>query len=43
LIRDLSFDLVVIDEAAQAMEAACWIPLAKTRKCVLVGDHNQVR
>jgi superfamily I DNA and/or RNA helicase len=42
LIRDMEFDFVIIDEAAQAMEVACWIPLSKTRKCILVGDHNQV-
>lgn len=36
------FDLVVIDECSQAIEAACWIALAHARKCVLAGDHMQL-
>ncbi|KAJ8248898.1 hypothetical protein GJAV_G00228960 [Gymnothorax javanicus] len=36
------FDLVVIDECAQALESACWIPLLKARKCILAGDHKQL-
>ena len=36
------FDLVVIDEAAQALEVACWIPLQYAKKCVLAGDHLQL-
>ncbi|KAF4701127.1 hypothetical protein FOZ63_011311, partial [Perkinsus olseni] len=36
------FDVVVIDEAAQAIEAACWIPLLLGRKAVLAGDHKQL-
>jgi ATP-dependent RNA/DNA helicase IGHMBP2 len=36
------FDLVVIDEAAQALEASCWIPILKGRKLVLAGDHCQL-
>lgn len=44
LLREMSFDLVVIDEAAQALEAACWIPLMHCRdKVVLAGDHCQVK
>jgi superfamily I DNA and/or RNA helicase len=38
LLQDLQFDLVVIDEAAQALEAACWIPALQARtKLVLAG------
>jgi ATP-dependent RNA/DNA helicase IGHMBP2 len=38
LLRDQTFDLVVIDEAAQALEAACWIPALQARtKLVLAG------
>lgn len=37
-----AFDLVVIDEAAQALEASCWIPLLQGRSCVLAGDHLQL-
>ncbi|KAG5839939.1 hypothetical protein ANANG_G00210620 [Anguilla anguilla] len=36
------FDLVVIDECAQALESSCWIALLKARKCVLAGDHKQL-
>lgn len=37
-----SFDLVIIDEAAQALEIACWIPLLKGTRCLLAGDHLQL-
>ncbi|HVY60008.1 MAG TPA: AAA domain-containing protein, partial [Planctomycetota bacterium] len=30
-LRDRTFDLVVIDEAAQALEPACWIAIARAR------------
>jgi ATP-dependent RNA/DNA helicase IGHMBP2 len=36
------FDLVIIDEAAQALEASCWIPILKGKKVVLAGDHCQL-
>ncbi len=42
LLKEIEFDLVVVDEAAQALEAACWIPLVKSQKCVLAGDHCQL-
>nr|XP_034978617.1 DNA-binding protein SMUBP-2 isoform X2 [Zootoca vivipara] len=42
LLPENHFDLVVIDECAQAFEASCWIPLLKARKCVLAGDHKQL-
>ncbi|CAM9714597.1 unnamed protein product [Ectocarpus sp. 13 AM-2016] len=41
-LREEEFDLVVIDEAAQALEAACWIPILKGRRLVLAGDHKQL-
>jgi ATP-dependent RNA/DNA helicase IGHMBP2 len=34
--------LVVIDEAAQATEPACWIPLLRSDRLVLGGDHCQL-
>ncbi|KAK1575619.1 hypothetical protein Q3G72_006985 [Acer saccharum] len=37
-----SFDLVIIDEAAQALEIACWIALLKGSRCILAGDHLQL-
>ena len=36
------FDLVIIDEAAQSLEAACWIPLLRAPRCILAGDHKQL-
>lgn len=44
LLREAEFDLVVIDEAAQGLEAACWIPILKMRegggRCVLAGGFS---
>lgn len=42
LLADATFDLVIIDEAAQALEAACWIPILRGAKVVLAGDHCQL-
>lgn len=42
LIRNLTFHTVVIDEAGQALEPACWIPILKAQKLVLAGDHCQL-
>ena len=36
------FDVVIIDEASQALEAQCWIPLLSASKVVLAGDHLQL-
>lgn len=36
------FDVVLIDEAAQTIEAACWIPMLTGKRTVLAGDHNQL-
>lgn len=41
-IRNLKFETVVIDEAGQALEPACWIPILKAKKVVLAGDHQQL-
>jgi ATP-dependent RNA/DNA helicase IGHMBP2 len=42
VLNDVSFDLVVIDEAAQALEASCWIPALRGNRLVLAGDHKQL-
>ena len=42
LLAHRPFDLVVIDEAAQAIEAACWMPMLRGRRVVLAGDHLQL-
>jgi ATP-dependent RNA/DNA helicase IGHMBP2 len=41
-VRNLRFHTVVIDEAGQALEPACWIPVLKAKKVVLAGDHCQL-
>ena len=41
-IRYLGFETVFIDEAAQALEPGCWIPIAKGQRLVLAGDHHQL-
>ncbi len=41
-LRHLSFDTVFIDEAAQALEPGCWIPVAKGQRVVLAGDHHRL-
>ncbi|KNA13086.1 hypothetical protein SOVF_119860 [Spinacia oleracea] len=43
LIRGMGpFDLVIIDEAGQAIEPSCWIPMLQGRRCVLAGDQCQL-
>ncbi|MSR59181.1 MAG: DNA-binding protein [Planctomycetaceae bacterium] len=42
LLGDREFDLVIIDEATQATEPPCWIPLLRSRRLVLAGDHCQL-
>lgn len=38
MLRDeAEFDVIVIDEAAQAVEPACWIPIVRGRKLILVS------
>lgn len=41
-IRDLKFHTLIIDEAGQALEPACWIPISKAQKVVFAGDHLQL-
>ncbi|XP_077238882.1 P-loop containing nucleoside triphosphate hydrolases superfamily protein isoform X2 [Tasmannia lanceolata] len=36
------FDLVVIDEAGQAIEPSCWIPILQGKRCVVAGDQCQL-
>lgn len=43
--RELSgrnWDVVIIDEASQALEAQTWIPLIYAKKVILAGDHLQL-
>jgi ATP-dependent RNA/DNA helicase IGHMBP2 len=41
-IRNINFHTLVIDEAAQALEPGCWIPILKASKVVFAGDHFQL-
>ncbi|KAH6690386.1 P-loop containing nucleoside triphosphate hydrolase protein [Plectosphaerella plurivora] len=41
-LRDQKFDVVIIDEASQALEAQCWVPLLRASKAVCAGDHLQL-
>lgn len=41
-VKHLTYHTVVIDEAGQALEPACWIPILKAQKVVLAGDHCQL-
>lgn len=42
LLQGMKFSTLFIDEAAQALEAACWIPIRKVSRVVLAGDHCQL-
>lgn len=41
-LRNHIFDVVIIDEATQALEAVCWIPIFKAKKLILAGDPMQL-
>lgn len=42
LLEGMKFGTLFIDEAAQALEAACWIPMKRASKVILAGDHCQL-
>ena len=42
LLEGMKFGTLFIDEAAQALEAACWIPIRRVSRVVLAGDHCQL-
>lgn len=43
VIRRLdAFDLVIIDEAGQAIEPSCWIPILQGKRCIIAGDQCQL-
>lgn len=41
-VRGMRYHTVVIDEAGQGIDPACWIPILKGDKLVLAGDHLQL-
>ena len=42
LLEGQKYSTLFIDEAAQALEAACWIPIRKVSRVILAGDHCQL-
>jgi superfamily I DNA and/or RNA helicase len=42
VLEGMKFNTLFIDEAAQALEAACWIAIRKAGRVILAGDHCQL-
>ena len=42
LLEGQKFGTLFIDEAAQALEAACWIPIRRVSRVIFAGDHCQL-
>ncbi|MBX2898079.1 MAG: AAA family ATPase [Cyclobacteriaceae bacterium] len=42
VLRGRKFKTAFIDEAAQSLEAACWIPMLRAQRIILAGDHCQL-
>ena len=42
LLEGMKFGTLFIDEAAQTLEAACWIPMRRASRVILAGDHCQL-
>lgn len=42
MLRGKRYQTVFIDEAAQALEPACWIPILRAARVVFAGDHHQL-
>ena len=42
VLEGMKFTTLFIDEAAQALEAACWIPIRKVSRVIFAGDHQQL-
>ena len=42
LLEGQKFATLFIDEAAQALEAACWIPIRRCSRVIFAGDHQQL-
>ena len=42
LLDGQKFGTLFIDEAAQSLEAACWIPMRRVSRVILAGDHCQL-
>jgi ATP-dependent RNA/DNA helicase IGHMBP2 len=42
VLRGKKYKTVFVDEAAQALEPACWIPLLRSERAIFAGDHQQL-
>lgn len=42
IMEGQKFGTLFIDEAAQALEAACWIPIKRCTRVIFAGDHCQL-
>lgn len=42
LLEGMKFGTLFIDEAAQALEAACWIAIRRASRVIFAGDHCQL-
>ena len=42
VLDGMKFATLFIDEAAQALEAACWIAIGKASRVIFAGDHQQL-
>lgn len=42
MMRNKHFTTVFIDEAAQALEPMCWIPITRSDRVIFAGDHFQL-
>lgn len=42
VLEGMKFATLFIDEAAQALEAACWIAIRKASRVIFAGDHQQL-
>lgn len=42
LLSGRRYHTLFIDEAAQALEAACWVAIQKADRVILAGDHQQL-
>ena len=42
VLRGRKYKTAFIDEAGQALEPACWIPMLRTQRVIFAGDHHQL-
>ncbi|MGQ2798959.1 AAA domain-containing protein [Leptospira santarosai] len=42
VLEGKTFDFCVLDESSQALEPASWIPILKSDRVILAGDHKQL-